>query len=60
MTGYRRRKPRVGDRALHVGNHLDSRPVAEVSDDRTQIRLQIGTLITDWLPASNYVYRSEA
>jgi len=60
VSRYSRRTPKVGDRALHVGNHLDSRPVAEVSDDHTQIRLQIGTLITDWLPASNYAYRSEA
>lgn len=42
----------VGDMALHVGNHLDARPVAGVEGDT--IRLQIGTLITEPVPAANY------
>lgn len=58
MSDYRRRKPRVGDSALHVGGHLDSRQVASVSDDGKQVQLQIGSIVTDWLPARNYLYRS--
>lgn len=51
------RKPQVGDRADHKSRSLDPRPVAEVSEDGKQIRLQIGTIITDWLPARNYDYK---
>lgn len=46
--------------AWHKGG-LDPREVAEVSDDSRSIRIIIGTLVTDWLPAKNYTYvRSEA
>ncbi len=51
------RKPHVGDMADHKSGDLDPRPVAEVSKDGKKIRLQIHTLITDWLPASNYTYK---
>lgn len=46
---------RVGDRALHVGNHLDSRPVAEILDGGRRLRLQIGDVVTDPVPAANYL-----
>lgn len=46
------RKPHVGDIAHHPT--LDSRPVAEVNEDRTKIKLQIGNIVTPWLPAKNY------
>lgn len=41
-----------GDWALHVSNTLDSRPVASVEGD--MIRLRIGSIVTDPVPASNY------
>lgn len=52
-----RKKPRVGQSADHKSRSLDPRPVAEVSDDGKMIRLQIGTILTDWVPASNYTYK---
>lgn len=52
-----RRKPRVGDWADHKSGTLDPRPVAEVSEDGKQIKIKIHTLVTDWLPASNYTYK---
>lgn len=42
----------VGDRALHKGGHLDSRPVAEV--DGLRIRLEIGDVPDVWVDAWNY------
>lgn len=51
------RKPRVGDWADHKSRSLDPRPVAEVSEDGTQIKLRIHTLVTDWLPAKNYTFK---
>lgn len=44
---------RRGDRALHKSNQLDSRPVAKVEGNK--IYLQINTLVTDPVPASNYI-----
>lgn len=51
------RKPHVGDSADHKSRTLDPRPVADVSEDGKWIRLQIHTLVTDWLPAKNYTYK---
>ena len=51
------RNPQVGDMADHKSGSLDPRPVAEVSEDGKQIKIAIGTLITDWLPAKNYTYK---
>ena len=48
-----KRKPQVGDMAWHKGG-LDPRPVAEVSGDGKKVRLTIHTIVTDWVPASNY------
>jgi hypothetical protein len=48
-----RRKPHVGDMAWHKGG-LDPRPVAEVSEDSKQVRLQLHAMVTDWVPARNY------
>ena len=45
--------PKVGQFAWHVDG-LDPRQVAEVSADGKRIKIHIGTLITDWVPASNY------
>lgn len=50
----------VGDRADHKMGHLDPRPVAEVSENRRWIRLQIGTLVTDWIPSTNYYRRARS
>lgn len=52
--------PAVDSWALHKSGDLDSRPVAEVSEDGTQIKLRIHTLVTDWMPASNYEYRVDS
>ena len=49
-----KRKPHVGDIAHHPT--LDSREVAEVSEDGKQIKLLLFTIVTDWLPAKNYRY----
>lgn len=48
--------PAVGDQALHKTMNLDSRPVAEVSDDGKMIKLRIGHVVTPWIPARNYTY----
>lgn len=48
----RPRDVRVGDMADHRSGTLDPRPVAEV--DGSQIRLQIGSIVTDRLPKANY------
>lgn len=45
---------KVGDLADHRSGTLDPRPVEEVSEDGKSIRLRIGTIVTDWLPAKNY------
>lgn len=42
-----------GDRALHKSGSLDSRPVEAV--EGSMIRLRIGTLVTDPVPAANYI-----
>ena len=42
----------VGDLALHINNQLDARPVEAVEGDK--IRLRIGSLVTEPIPASNY------
>ena len=42
-----------GDLALHKNNQLDARPVEVVEGD--QIRLRIGSIVTDFIPASNYI-----
>ncbi|UVG34345.1 hypothetical protein SEA_GRASSBOY_88 [Microbacterium phage Grassboy] len=49
--------PLVGDWADHKSGTLDPRPVHEVSEDGTQIKLSIGDHITPWLPAMNYTYK---
>lgn len=41
-----------GDRALHRSNSLDARPVEAV--EGKMLRLRIGTMVTDPVPASNY------
>lgn len=41
-----------GDRALHKSGTLDSRPVESVEGN--MIRLRIGTIVSDPVPASNY------
>lgn len=41
-----------GDRALHKNNQLDPRPVEAVEGDT--IRLRIGSIVTDPVPAENY------
>lgn len=45
----------AGNVAWHKGG-LDPREVVEVSDDGKRIKIRIGTLVTDWLPAKNYTY----
>lgn len=47
---------RAGDLATHKYRDLDSRAVAEVSGDRTMIKLEIFGIATEWLPAENYIY----
>lgn len=47
-------KPEVGDRALYRRGHLDSRPVAEVSEDGRRVRLDIMGYVTNWVPSSDY------
>jgi hypothetical protein len=55
-VGVKHKKKPVVDRiAWHKGG-LDPRRVAEVSEDGTQIRLDILGYITTWLPAENYTY----
>lgn len=49
-------KPEVGDLADHKTRLLDPRPVAEVSADGKRIRLAIGNVLTEWVPASNYTF----
>lgn len=49
---------RVGDRADHWSGRLDPRPVVAVK--RSRIRLQIGALVTDWIPANLYTRRGAA
>lgn len=49
-----KRKPHVGDMADHKSGELDPRPVAEVSEDGRNVRLQIGSTRTPWLQADNY------
>jgi hypothetical protein len=44
----------VGDLAERIDIDLDARPVAEVSPNRRHIRLQIGTLVTDWIRSDLY------
>ncbi|AWN04706.1 hypothetical protein HOT29_gp088 [Microbacterium phage Squash] len=60
MSAKWTKTPKVGAWALHVGGHLDSREVVEVSKNKRAIKLRIGTLVTDWLPASNYEYREDS
>lgn len=48
--------PKVGQWADHKNRQLDPREVAEVSENGKKIRLQIGTIVTDWVPAKNYDY----
>ena len=43
---------RIGDRADHKSGTLDTRPVVAVKG--AKIRIGIGTLASDWLPAANY------
>lgn len=42
-----------GDMALHINNQLDARPVESVEGDT--ICLRIGSIVTEPVPASNYV-----
>lgn len=44
---------RVGDRALHLSNRLDSRKVTAVR--KNEIKLFILASETDWLPSANYL-----
>lgn len=48
------KKPEVGMIAHHLAGILDSRPVAEVSEDGSKIKVRINHLVTKWLPAGNY------
>lgn len=52
-----RRKPRVGDRAIHPT--LDSREVAEVLeiDGETYVKLRFGDMVGGPFPASNYKFK---
>ena len=53
-----RRKPEVGDMALHKSNRLDSRPVAEVSADGKQVWLDFGAgFVSGPFPANNYTFK---
>jgi len=52
------RKPKVGDWAYHKSG-FDPREVIEVSEDSTQIRLDILGVETPWLDTVNYNF-SEA
>lgn len=45
-------KFKPGDMALHKSNTLDARPVESV--EGRMIRLRIGSVITDPIPAANY------
>ena len=49
-------EPSVGSWAEHVEGHLDPRQVIEVSDDKSQVWLRIGTQSVGPLPAENYAY----
>lgn len=51
------KKPEVGQWADHKSGTLDPRPVAEVSEDGTQVKLRIHTLVSDWVPAKNYRFK---
>lgn len=51
-----RPRPVVGQMAWSRAG-LDPRPVAEVSEDGKQIRLDILGLITEWVPAYNYHFK---
>lgn len=46
-------KFKPGDMALHKSYSLDARPVESVEGNK--IRLRIGDIVTDPVPASNYV-----
>ena len=50
-----KKKPSIGAMAWHKGG-LDPRPVAEISEDGSRIRLSIWGHLTDWVPAKNYTY----
>lgn len=52
------RKPQVGDLADHKSRSLDPRPVAAVHEGGALIKIKIGDLISDWLPAENYTYKA--
>lgn len=51
--------PVVGCIAIHQFRELDGRPVTQVSEDGSHIRLLIGESETDWVPTSNYRFRDE-
>ena len=53
------RKPHVGDWADHKSRSLDPRPVAEVNESGTMIRLSfLGTISRTWFDAANYTYKA--
>lgn len=47
--------PKVGDIAHHKGG-LDPRPIADVDVESNRIKLQIGSVQTEWVPMENYTY----
>lgn len=55
MTQY---TPKVGLWADHISGQLDPREVVEVSEDGTQIRIDILGTNSPWLPAENYDYEA--
>lgn len=53
------RKPHVGDWADHKSGTLDPRPVAEVNEAGTMIRLVLsGSISESWFDARNYTYKA--
>lgn len=56
---HHRETPTVGYAAWHKEG-LDPREVVEVSEDQKAIKIRIGTVVTDWLPAENYTYVEHA
>ncbi len=49
------KRPQPGDWAYHKSG-LDPREVVEVSEDATQVKLDIFGKTTEWLDAINYTF----
>lgn len=53
------RKPKVGDWADHKSRTLDPRQVEKVDDLGKNVKLRIGTVVSAWLPAKNYDFKTK-